>query len=64
MWKHVESVHDGIIGPDNGVHDFQMIKRETWTQPLHRLTAEGLDIKDLEDQEHVGMAVCLNSKED
>ena len=41
-----------------------MVKMETWTRPLDRLTAEGHDIYDLESLHAVGQATCLKSKED
>ena len=41
-----------------------MIKMETWTKPLQRIAAEGLDILDLENLEAAGHATCLNTKDD
>ena len=64
LWKHAETSHNSNIGPDDGIKDYQMVKMETWPQPLHRLTAEGHDILELENLEAIGQATCLNSKED
>ena len=64
LWKHARYVQHGALGPGDGINDYQMVKRKKWTQPLHRLTAEGHDIMELEELEYVGAAVCLNTKED
>ena len=64
LWKHAVLCHEGVLGPDKGTQDFQMTKLRQWTKPLQRLTDEALLIKELEDMEEVGEAVCLNSKED
>ena len=64
LWGHTRDVHDGVIGPDRGVSDYQMIKLETWPKPLDRLSSEGLLIAELEEAQSQNKAKCLNSKSD
>ena len=64
MWRHTEELHDGAIGPNRGAQDYKMTPLENWPKPLDRLTGESLLIKELENLEDRGVAICLNSKLD
>ena len=64
LWNHTRDAHGGVIGPDRGAKDYQMVQLEKWDKPLDRLSAEGVLISELEDLQSQGKAVCLNSKMD
>ena len=64
LWRHTRDHHGGQFGPERGLQDFFMTILRPWNKPLDRLTAEGDLIVDLEDMQHQGRAICINSKED
>ena len=72
MWKHCESAHGGIVGPQNGVLDFKMGLIAPYKDPLARVLREALEIQNLENLELGWRSVeqdgrkiqCLNSKQE
>ena len=64
LWRHADDVHDGIIGPNDGIKDYRMTQLRSYPRPLDRVAAEGVLIGDLDDQDQQGAAVSLNSKRD
>ena len=72
MWRHCETVHGGVTGPENGVGDFKMDLVAPFKDPLSRVLREALEIQNLENNdigwrsvEHDGRRVhCLNSKQE
>ena len=64
LWRHTMDHHNKVFGPNRGLQDYKMTILRSWPTPLHRVTAEGDLIQDLEEMQHQGRAVCINSKED
>ena len=64
LWNHTRDHHNGTLGTDRGLLDYQMIQLEKWDKPLDRLSAEGVLISELEDLHTQEKAICLNSKMD
>ena len=64
LWRHCQSSHQGVLGPDKGRMDYQMVKLERWPKPLDRLSAEGVLIHELENLQSAKQAICINSKKD
>ena len=64
LWRHTLECHDGVYGDNGGKEDFGMRFLSQEARPLDRQTQEGFNIQQLEDLQHSGQIVCLNSKQD
>ena len=64
LWRHTLGVHDGVIGQDKGIKDYNMQILNVISKPLDRVVQEGILIGELDDLEVEDRAISLNSKMD
>ena len=51
MWRHCETVHGGVAGPEQGVRDFKMTLVAPYKDPLSRVLREALEIQNLDNND-------------
>jgi hypothetical protein len=72
MWRHCQTVHGGVAGPEYGVKDFRMDLVAPFKDPLSRVLREALEIQTLENndigwrslQQDGRKIHCMNSKQE
>ena len=79
MFKHAVTHHEGLLGPEGGIKDFNMTITGSFCKPMDRILDESIRIRHQEDQAEMGpefelgpgldkMCCCrvesLNSKQD
>ena len=64
MWTHTESMHGGIIGPEEGIADYRYKLLRTHRDNLSRQVSEGYRQSKMEELQAQKMLTCCNSKLD